>query len=95
MSACQPGQKCDVSVVIRTPEIPGRFVSYYRLKEPLVMGGKLFGEKVWVDFFVEIVEEEDEESEKAIVDQALVEVSVFIGSPFVKCSRTGSKYTEM
>lgn len=46
-------------------------------KEPLprsyIVGGKLFGEKVWVDFFVEIVEE-DEENEKAIVDQALVEV---------------------
>lgn len=79
---CQPGEKCDVTVVFTTPATPGRFVAYYRLKEPQAAGGKYFGEKVWVDFFVELPEsprvqrpaapqDDADEDEEALVDHAI------------------------
>merc|ERR1712113_929771 len=49
----KPGQEVEVSAVIKTPQKPGRYCSYYRLQR----NGEYFGPRVWVDIFA--VDEEN------------------------------------
>eukprot|EP00488_Nonionellina_sp_1-RS-2012_P003203 TRINITY_DN65_c0_g2_i1.p1 TRINITY_DN65_c0_g2~~TRINITY_DN65_c0_g2_i1.p1 ORF type:complete len:140 (-),score=49.92 TRINITY_DN65_c0_g2_i1:63-482(-) len=43
----KPGDEVEVSAVIKTPQKPGRYCSYYRLQR----NGEYFGPRVWVDIF--------------------------------------------
>jgi next-to-BRCA1 protein 1 len=45
----QPGQEVDLSIDMVAPSKPGRYVGYYRLQVP---DGTRFGQRVWVDVFV-------------------------------------------
>jgi len=51
--SAKPGQEVEVSAVIKTPDKPGRYCSYYRLQR----NGEYFGPRVWVDIFA--VDEEN------------------------------------
>jgi len=46
----QPGQEIDIAVDMVAPSTPGRYVSYWRLCQP---DGSRFGQRVWVDVFVQ------------------------------------------
>jgi hypothetical protein len=43
------GQESRISVTLKTPPVPGRYVSYFRLQAP---DGITFGQKLWVDIRV-------------------------------------------
>ena len=57
----KPGQEVEVSAVIKTPDKPGRYCSYYRLQR----NGEYFGPRVWVDIFA-VDEENTEELNKNV-----------------------------
>eukprot|EP00479_Gromia_sphaerica_P006492 TRINITY_DN185_c0_g2_i3.p1 TRINITY_DN185_c0_g2~~TRINITY_DN185_c0_g2_i3.p1 ORF type:complete len:454 (-),score=121.70 TRINITY_DN185_c0_g2_i3:168-1529(-) len=55
VGVCEVGQTIDVSVMICTPKHVGKYISYYRLKAPDNGDeeGRVFGKKIWVEFFVQ------------------------------------------
>jgi len=44
-----PGQEVDVSALIQTPTVPGRYTAFFRLCGPQ---GKSFGPRMWVNIIV-------------------------------------------
>eukprot|EP00478_Filoreta_tenera_P000245 GABV01000245.1.p1 GENE.GABV01000245.1~~GABV01000245.1.p1 ORF type:complete len:313 (-),score=112.66 GABV01000245.1:27-965(-) len=68
----QPGEAVDVSVLIETPMVPGRYTASFRLRTPIGnnSNGKMFGQKIWVDLYVVEGEVEQAVAEgKAVEEQ--------------------------
>jgi len=53
--ALSPESSSEISVSMTTPELPGRYVGYWRLS---TMDGIRFGQRIWVDIIVEDVKAE-------------------------------------
>ena len=49
VKAAVPGETVQLSALIKTPETPGRYCTYFRLQKH----GKFFGPRVWCDIIVE------------------------------------------
>jgi len=58
----EPGVEVDIAVDMTAPNLPGRYVSYYRLLTP---DGTRFGQRVWVDIVVAPQEEKPKDERKA------------------------------
>jgi len=54
----EPGAEVDIAVDMTAPNLPGRYVGYYRLLTP---DGTRFGQRVWVDIIVAPQEEKPQE----------------------------------
>lgn len=52
-----PGEMTEIRVEFRAPEIPGKYVSYWRLQDE---EGRLFGHRIWCD--VEVLEQRVEDA---------------------------------
>jgi len=57
----QPGDSVAISIVMTSPQEPGRYVSYWRLITPT---GTRFGHRVWVDVLVVKPRDEPEEPQE-------------------------------
>jgi next-to-BRCA1 protein 1 len=58
----EPGAEVDIAVDMTAPNLPGRYVGYYRLLTP---DGTRFGQRVWVDIIVAPQEEKAQETAKS------------------------------
>jgi hypothetical protein len=73
-SNVKPGDEVEVSVVLKTPSVGGRYQAFFRLADA---DRNSFGNRVWVDLVVEAVEKKQEEP-------LPVSVSVSAPAPVVK-----------
>jgi len=67
-SKLEPGSECEVSVPMLAPELPGRYVTYWRMSRSDEGSPKLFGHRIWCEIFVK----QDEPDATAPSDQRLL-----------------------
>jgi next to BRCA1 gene 1 protein len=101
-SEVAPGQECGFTVLMRTPNRPGKVISYWRLTGPT---GNKFGHRLWCDVTVEEpvpaskeeTKEEDQETPKEVKDEVIQESeeSEMIFPKLEKESPTGSVHQEV